>query len=258
MQPGMRFRRMEKPTTALIDSAANKHYATRLEGIGHDILKLPPLGWKPLQLGKRETEALHSVTGFDWVVFTDTRAAWAFGDAARGAGLDLFEMDSVQTCALGESAADHLRFLQVHADVIPRDVSARAVIGDLREYLAGERIEGMRFLVIHSEGSGSHLCAELERAGTEVRKVRTAEHTGGASGFAARVKALILGGEPQNVFLGSAFDLQDIGLMAVLTGDSDLLAGRKIICGDASVLACVSERGLAGELLPVQIEPDDS
>jgi len=247
---------MEKQTIAVVDSAANKHYAKRLEGLGHDILKLPPLGWAPVDPGESEAEALRSVSGFDWVVFADTRAAWAFGDAARAAGLDLFEMDSVMTCAVGESAADHLRFLQVHADVIPRDVAADAVLEDLKEYLAGDPIAGKRFLVIHSQGSGSELCAAIEGAGGEVRAVRTAVHTGGKAGFAARVRALILGGEPHDVFLGSAFDLQDLVLMADLTGDPGLLTERGIICGDASVVASASERGLAAEQLSAEMKPD--
>jgi len=234
---------MEKRVIAIFDTAANKAHCERLEELGQEVLRLPPPGWLTRSATVSDGEMLQQAAEGDLVIFNDARAAAAFGEFAEEFGFDVFELDNVAICALGEAVADQLRFLQIHADLVPRELSPDTVVREIAGYVAAGSLSGKRILIVYASMEPSELADGLEAGGARLSILRVAAPE---DLQLARAKALIVGGEPDLFFLSSAFDLEDLFVFSRSIGMPDMLDRSLIVCADESTLAIAAERGVIG------------
>src|SRR5215203_2909785 len=113
-----------KKTYGLFENALNKKLISVLKQQGEDVLVFPSIKAERLDLTAESVTHLKNLTGFDWIILTDTFAADYFIEVLGELEIDFYELDNVTICALGEAVADRLRFVQVHADVIPSKTNA--------------------------------------------------------------------------------------------------------------------------------------
>ena len=134
-------------TYAIFSSPLNKKLIAELKDKGKKVVIFPSVSAEKIELTETAKTKLKNLTEFDWLIFTDVFAVDFFVEVLRELEIDLFELDAIRVCALGEAVADRLRFDQIHADLIPAKIDEKRVISTISEYSI-ENIENLRFLVI--------------------------------------------------------------------------------------------------------------
>ncbi|HEY0461292.1 MAG TPA: uroporphyrinogen-III synthase, partial [Pyrinomonadaceae bacterium] len=152
-----------KKTYGLFENALNKKLISVLKQRGEDVLVFPSIKAARLDLTAESVNHLKNLTGFDWIILTDTFAADYFIEALGELEIDFYELDNVTTCALGEAVADRLRFVQVHADVIPSKTNAEAVFAAISNY-AGDELGDLRVLIVCEKSADRAIIEKLKSA----------------------------------------------------------------------------------------------
>jgi uroporphyrinogen-III synthase len=121
--------------------------------------------------------------------------------------IDLFEMDSIQVCAFGEAVADCLRFVQLHADVIPTSVEAASVFLALSDYIGKDELSSLKFLLAKEISQEFEIKEKLVESGASVvelpiyqAKISRADETG-------KLKVLLKGGAIDEFIFSAPTDL---------------------------------------------------
>jgi uroporphyrinogen-III synthase len=209
-----------KKKYGLFDNPLNKKLISDLKRGGEDVLVFPPLKTEKLELTETSDRHLQNLNGFEWIILTDVFAADYFIEALGELAVDFFELDNLIICALGEAVADLLRFVQVHADVIPSKISDEAIFSTISNYAAFE-LEDARFLVVR-EKSDSFLFIDKLRA----EKVSVEDLKIYQAGFSdepanTKLKTLLKGGAVDELVFSMPEDLLSLKF---LTGEKDLPA----------------------------------
>jgi uroporphyrinogen-III synthase len=209
-----------KKKYGLFDNPLNKKLISDLQRSGEDVLVFPPV--KTVKLELTETAAVHlqNLNGFDWVILTDVFAADYFIEALSSLAVDFFELDNLTICALGEAVADRLRFVQVHADVIPSKISDEAIFSAISNYAAFE-LEDSSFLVTGEESASLPFIDKLkaEKASVEELSIYKAEFSDESAN--TKLKTLLMGGAVDEFVFSAPEDLLSLKF---LTGEKDLTA----------------------------------
>lgn len=133
----------------LFPSVLNKNLTKSLEKRGNKIILFPQIHTKELDLKDEEISLLKNLSSFDWLIFTDIYSVDYFINKLENLEIDLFELDSIRVCALGEAVADRLRFVQVHADIITNNFIDEDIFKLLKDYLIGlEEFENLKVLLV--------------------------------------------------------------------------------------------------------------
>lgn len=144
---------------------------------------------------------------FDWLIFPDTFAADFFLEKLAGQGFDLHELDSVRVCAFGEAVSDRLRFLQVHADVIPQKLDTANIFSMLADYISGEAdFEGLRVLVVREISAEIEIAELLRLHKASVTEIPLYKFESERVENPARLKTLLKGGAADEFVFTSPFD----------------------------------------------------
>lgn len=194
-------------TYALFFNPTNKKIVAELEKQGAKVFLFPPLEEERIVLDEESVAAIKNLGNFDWIIFPDILTVDFFLEILRENEIDLFEMDSAQVCTFGETVADRLRFVQLHADVIPNAVDSNNVFLALSDYIGQDKFRSLKFLFLkqtlqHYEiekkliGSGS-IVFELPIYQTKV--LRTNEIT--------KLKTLLKNGAIDEFIFSSPTDL---------------------------------------------------
>jgi uroporphyrinogen-III synthase len=226
-------------TRALFANAANKKLCAELEAAGNVIL-LPEISAARTAAFDDETNPLD----FDWLIFSDTFAADFFLEKLGGEDFDFYELDAVRVCALGEAVSDRLRFVQVHADVIPPKLDAATVFGAISDYVSSEAaFEGLRFLLVREISQTNHLAETLRASGAVVSEYAPYEFQIAAAENLTRLKTLLKGGAADEFVFTSPFDAT---ALQFLFGENlpDLLAETQISATDEITFQTLIEHGL--------------
>lgn len=232
---------MAKRTTAVLDTAGNRSAAAAFREAGDELILLPDL--VPERPGER-------VKGwapghFDWLVFHDIRSVPAFSDAAGAAGIDIFELDRVMVCARGEAVADQLRFLQLHADLVPANVSPEGVTAAMIDYVGGrQHMEGIRVLMIYSGDHPPAYARELGEIGADATELPVLQFSTDDTGISAKACALILGGAADRLYVGSAADVYDLEAVFRPTALAEAVKDTEVCAADPSAASALREAGI--------------
>jgi uroporphyrinogen-III synthase len=236
-------------TAAIFASAQNKKLVARLRAErGVKLIEFPDVKAEPVE---PETaageEILANPTDFDWLIFPDPFAVEFFLELLNERGFDLFALDELRVCALGEAVADRLRFVQLHADIIPPRTDAENVFSALADYLSSaEEFRNLRFLLPAEISYFSPLAEMIGAAGASVRHFPVYRLTveNEASAGLSRLEALLAGGAIDEFVFSSAaeaFNLENLFRRDLKT----LLADASVsVAADEIAFQTLRERGL--------------
>ncbi|HXH68919.1 MAG TPA: uroporphyrinogen-III synthase [Pyrinomonadaceae bacterium] len=181
-------------TYALFSNPTNKKIIAELEKEGAKVFQFSPLITEKTVLDEKSVADIKNLNAFDWIIFPDVLTVDYFLQVLEENGIDLFEIDSIQVCAFGEAVADCLRFVQLHADVIPNSVEAASVFLALLDYIGKDKLCNLKFLLPKEISQEFEIKGKLIESRASVvelpiyqAKISTADET-------AKLKALLKGG----------------------------------------------------------------
>ncbi len=231
-------------TYALIANPANEKRASALGASGANVIQFPPIKTEKLILDKKSTALFSKLTGFDWLIFLDIFAVDYFLQTLEEYEIDLFELDAVRVCALGEAVSDRLRFASLHADVIPSSVKSDAVLASLSDYIGENNISGKSFLSIKRLFAEYKTKNKLSEKGAIVTELEIYRGEIVGANENARLKALLKGGAIDEFVFSSAEDLIALKEFAVSNSLAKILSETKISATDQITFQSLKEHNL--------------
>lgn len=155
-------------TYALFANAANRKLVADLKNTGAKVFEFPPLESEKIALDESSIEIINNLSEFDWLIFPDVLAADYFLEHLEANEIDLFEIDFLRTFALGEAIADRLRFVQIHADVIPSTIETEQVISTFVDYVGVKELEKLKILFPIENTAANDLTGKLREKGVTI------------------------------------------------------------------------------------------
>jgi uroporphyrinogen-III synthase len=202
-------------TYALFSSPSNRKLIADLEQKGAKAFQFAPIETVKTDAGKEIIK--NNLDEFEWIIFPDVFAVDYFLEILEESEIDLFELDAAQVLAFGESVADRLRFVQLHADVIPHSIETKTIFSTLIDYLGKEDLSGLKFLIPKETTFDSALKHKLTGAGANVTELAVYRLEIAAQNKTANLKALLKGGAIDEFVISSPEDI--IALKHYLAAD---------------------------------------
>ena len=207
-----------KKKYGLFANPFNHKLISELKQKGEDILILPPIRTEKVELTETAVSFLNNPAEFDWLIFTDVFAADYFIEALRALGTDFFELDNLTICACGEAVADRLRFVQVHADVIPSKITDEAVFSEISQFVGGN-FDGLRILIIREKKSDFSFIERLKAEKSLIEELPVYQASFEDESSIIKLKTLLKGGAVDEFIFSSPEDLLSLKF---ITGEKDL------------------------------------
>lgn len=148
-------------TYALFNNPANRKLVSDLKKTGATVLEFPPVETEKIILDESTITKLKNLGEFDWLIFPDVLAAEFFLENLEELETDLFELDSLRICAVGEAVSDRLRFVQIHADVIPQTIESETIYSAIIDYAGEDELKNLKFLYAKEISSADDLIDKL-------------------------------------------------------------------------------------------------
>jgi uroporphyrinogen-III synthase len=232
-------------TYAIFSKPTNRKIISRLRAAQNEVIEFPFAEAEKIELNPAEKSLIETIAEFDWIIFPDVYAVEFFLEALERANRELFELDLLRILAFGEAVADRLRFVQVHADVIPARLDAESVFSALRDYLSGEEeFKNLRILLPKESSSRMALTEmlrqnESEAAELDIYRLPKTENAAGLT----RLKALLKGGAVDEFVFAAPVEVSGL---AALFGEKlkDLLAGTSVSATDETTFQTLREHEL--------------
>ncbi|MGC8490501.1 MAG: uroporphyrinogen-III C-methyltransferase [Syntrophobacteraceae bacterium] len=118
-------------------------FKAALAGLGAECIEFPtiavapPPSWAPLD------EAIGSLSGYDWIIFTSVNGVKSFLGRMQVAGKDARDLHAIRLAAIGPKTAEALEAVMLRPDLVPSEYRAEAVLEALADY----DVRGKRFLM---------------------------------------------------------------------------------------------------------------
>lgn len=150
----------------LVTRAADQagEFSGMLAGLGARVHECPTISILPSEDYAELDEAIASLTGFHWLIFTSVNAVKYFFERLAALGLDSRAMGGTKVCAVGPKTAAALLPFGIRADLVPDDHKAEGVIASFRTM----GVEGKRFLFPKGDKARDVIPAGLAELGGEV------------------------------------------------------------------------------------------
>ncbi len=231
-------------TFALFANPNNRKIVSDLERAGAKIIKFPPLETEKIELNAISIEQLSRLAEFDWVIFPDVLTVDFFLQILEENTIDFFELDAIRVCAFGEAVSDRLRFVQLHADVIPHRLRTEDVTSALKNYIAAEDFTHLKFLLVLGSLFEEELKKQLLQAGAEVHELPVYQLKVSKENEIPRIKALLKGGAIDEFVFYAPTDF--IYLNYIFSGEplARVFADIKVSAADGIVYQTIRENSL--------------
>ena len=229
-------------TYAIFSSPANKKIISLLREARQDVIEFPFVEAEKIVLNQAEKSFIENVSDFEWLIFPDVYAVEFFLAALEEARIELFELDLLRILAFGESVADRLRFVQIHADVIPSRIDAESVFRAFGDYLFDEaEFKSLRALLPKEASTAETALTEmLRRKESEVTELNVYRLKTENAAVLTKLKALLKGGAVDEFVFTSPSDASN--LAAVFDEKlNDLLAGTSVSATDETTFQTLRE-----------------
>lgn len=139
---------------ALFSSPANKKIISDLKNNrSYNVTEIPQFLTHQRKLSEKETESIINFEKFDWLIFTDIFTVEYFLETLKQSEIDLYLLDEINICVLGEAVADRLRFEQIHADIICSMIDVNEVVIRLSAFIKNEYTDREPKILILKEDS---------------------------------------------------------------------------------------------------------
>ncbi|HEY0427013.1 MAG TPA: uroporphyrinogen-III synthase [Pyrinomonadaceae bacterium] len=194
-------------TYALFSNPANRKIVAALAKNNAKIFEFAPVEFGKTDDEKNTEIIKNNLTEFDWIIFPDVVAVDYFLQILDENQIDLFELDRMRVLAFGEAVADRLRFVQLHADIIPTTIESETIFSNLLDYLGDEDLSRMRFLLPKEIKFETELKHKLINSGASVTEIAVYKAAISEKNNFARLKALLAGGAIDEFIIASPEDL---------------------------------------------------
>ena len=231
-------------TFALFDRPTNNKLAAEVEKTGAKILKFPMFESEKIESAETSVQIIKNLSEFDWIIFTDVLAVDFFLGSLEENAVDFYELDEIRVCALGEVVTDRLRFVQLHADVIPNRADAANVLSSLKTYIAADEFAGLKFLIVKEITLDNKVKYELSEARAEVVELAIYRIKFSIKDQIAKLKTLLKGGAIDEFVFSAPTDF--IGLKYIFDEEpfARLFSEIKVSAVDGLTLQTVREHDL--------------
>jgi uroporphyrinogen III methyltransferase/synthase len=196
-------------------------FAVQLERYGARVIACPtieisdPESYSPLD------EAIESLYGYDWLIFTSVNGVDYFMRRFRSLRGENAEVAGVNICALGSATAERLREFNLRVDVVPEQFKAEGVYTALEHFMGGQQgLRGLSFLIPRASAARDYLPTALREAGARVDVVAAYRTLRPESSERGRLDAMLSGGgidcvaftsSSTVINFASLFDTTDLG-----------------------------------------------
>jgi uroporphyrinogen III methyltransferase/synthase len=205
-------------------------------------LELPTIEVQPLQDYTALDEALRSLSGYDWVVFTSTNTVQVVFDRLAEMGRDARALQSVRVAAIGQSTAASLKEHGVlFPDLVPEEFISESVVDGLKKM----GVSGGKVLLPRAEMGRETLREGLEAAGSDVHEI-TAYRTVMPEDAPARIDRVLADGIDVATFTSSSTVRN---LSTLLKGNLNRLGEATIACIGPITAAAARDAGLRVDIV---------
>lgn len=231
-------------TFALFSNPINKKIVAELEKNNAKVFRFPMPEIKKLAPDETSIGVLKNLDAIDWIIFPDVLTVDFFLETLQANEIDLFEMDSVQVCALGEAVADRLRFVQLHADVIPTSLDAANVFIALSDFIGKGELSNLRFLLPKEVSREYEIKEKLVRCGANVVELPIYQAMISRDWEIAKLKVLLQSGAIDEFIISSPIDLVALEIYFNRESTAETLSKLNISAVDKLVFQTLREHEL--------------
>ena len=231
-------------TYALFSTPTNKKIIAALEEQGIKVFQFPPLEIEKTVLEEKSIHCIKNLGTFDWVIFPDVLTVDYFLQILEENEIDLFEMDSLQVCAFGETVADRLRFVQLHADIIPTSIEATYVFLALSDYIGKDGLKNLKFLLAKETSLEYEIQEKLIEKGAIVFEMPVYQMKISRADEITKLKILLKSGAIDEFVFSSPADLIALKLYFGDDKISSILSEVKVSAIDKAMFQTLNEHNL--------------
>ena len=228
-------------TYALFLNPMNRKVISELEVIGAKTILFPNLETR--EVSSNESQNLSSLLKeFNWLIFTDIYTVEFFLQKLEQEEFDFYELDEIRVCAYGESVTDRLRFVQVHADIIPNSIKTTEVLQTIKDYFIDEdELKDVKFLILKEKNANPAISKELESTGATVSELAIYEIIAETESETAKLKSLLVGGAIDEFIFTSPFDIINLAHLFPTENLENVLAETKLYAADKTTIQSIEE-----------------
>lgn len=231
-------------TRALFSNPANRAILAQIEQTGAKIFQFSPVNAEKINSEADFEIIKNNLSSFDWIVFPDVYTVDYFLEILEENEIDLFELDNISVLAMGEAVADRLRFVQLHADIIPHSTEIETVFDALFSYLGRDNLGGLSFLLPKEFSGDGDFKNDLIESGANVVDFAVYRARVADKNKTANLKALLKGGAIDEFIFTRSEDI--ISLKYYLSPEklTEAVAGIKVSGVDEITMQALRENNL--------------
>jgi uroporphyrinogen III methyltransferase/synthase len=141
----------------------------QLADLGAECLQYPTIKVIPAADTDPLSDAISSLSAYDWIVFTSVNGVKFFFERLFESGRDVRALNHLHTAAIGPVTSQKLRTFGLKSDILPKNYRAEAVVEAFRK----EDLQGKNVLLPRAAEARPVLPVELRKMGAEVDEVTT-------------------------------------------------------------------------------------
>jgi len=239
--------------TILIAPSGDSQLSTELKRYDARIIT-----WPELDIGEPESyavldEAIDSLFGYDWLIFSNVNAVDFFLRRFHALSHETSELDAMRVCAISEDTARLLEESQAHVDLIPNRLASEAVVAAIETYVGGaDALRGLNFLIPRASAARDYLTDALEDAGARVDVVTAYRSLSQNNQPLAQLNALLAGGGVDCIAFTSPSTVKDFAQLLDTNDLSVLLKDVIVACLDDTTAQTATEFSLRTNVLPTE------
>ena len=188
-------------------------------------------------------DAIASLGGYDWIIFTSTNGVDSFFRRLHHAGRDSRALAKAKVAAIGAQTAGQLEKFGIRADIIPLEFRAEGIV----KALNGQIASGMKVLIPRAAVARDVLPVKLTELGATVT-VAPAYRTVAGETDGKRIAGKLAMGEISLVTFTSSSTVTNL-LELLGEGGAELICKAKVACiGPITAATCV-EHGIRPDVI---------
>ena len=188
-------------------------------------------------------DAIASLGGYDWIIFTSTNGVDSFFRRLHHAGSDSRALAKAKVAAIGAQTAAQLEKFGIRADIIPLEFRAEGIVNALN----GQIVPGMKILIPRAVVARDVLPVKLTELGATVT-VAPAYRTVAGETDGKRIAGKLAMGEISLVTFTSSSTVTNL-LELLGEGGAELICKAKVACiGPITAATCV-EHGIRPDVI---------
>lgn len=141
--------------------------AQSLEALGCEVIAFPTIEIQPPERYSALDEAIESIRGYDWLIFTSVNGVEQFFNRAKLLRKSLADLKEIAVAAIGPETAKRLEAEGLQCCLVPKQYQAEGII----ELLSPEQMRGKRVLIPRAAKARDILPHTLRTWGAEVHVI---------------------------------------------------------------------------------------